>query len=70
MTDDMKQCDPCPWPLDCCTEDGAPKPERVAADCPRAHDIWERRLGDARLVLVASPAALAPVAEEEELVGV
>ncbi len=72
MPDNPRQCEPCPWPLDCCTEEDAPKVKPVAADCPREHQLWERRLGQARLSLVSgvSMAELAALEEEEELVGV
>lgn len=68
MDNDSRQCDPCPWPLDCCTEDSAPKVEAASVDCPREHQLWERRLAQARLSLVSgvSMRELA-VLEEEEL---
>jgi hypothetical protein len=67
MIDDLKQCETCPWPLDCCTEDGAPKPKPVAVDCPREHEVWERRLGDKRLALLCdAPMAELPVPDHEE----
>ncbi len=71
MVDDLKQCETCPWPLDCCTEDGTPRAKPVAVDCPRDHQIWERRLGEARLSLMSgvSMAELAKL-EEDDLVGV
>ena len=68
MIDDSKQCETCPWPLDCCTEDGGPKTKPVAVDCPKEHAVWERRLGDGRLALMAgAPAAQLPVPDVEEL---
>lgn len=74
MNDDPKQCDTCPWPLDYCTEDGAPKAKPVAVNCPREHDVWERRLSEARLSLMSGVslrelAALEEL-EEDDLVGV
>ncbi len=71
MVDDQKECETCSWPLDCCTEDGTPKVKPVAVDCPRDHQLWERRLGEARLSLMSgvSMTELAAL-EEEDLVGV
>jgi len=67
MNDDLKQCETCPWPLVCCTEDGAPTPKPVAVDCPREPQVWERRLGDAHLALVAgAPMVELPAARDEE----
>jgi hypothetical protein len=44
---------------------GAPKP--VAVACAREHQVWERRLGDAHLALVAgAPMAELPAAGDEE----
>jgi hypothetical protein len=67
MTDNLNQCETCPWPLDCCTEDGAPKPKPVAVDCPRDRNVWERRLGDARLSLMTgAPVPELPALRDEE----
>ncbi len=49
MNHDPEQCETCLWPLGCCTEDGAPPTDPAAVDCPRAHAVWERRLGDTGL---------------------
>ncbi len=49
MADDVKLCDTCPWPIDCCTEEGVSRMKPVAVDCPRDHLLWERRLGQTRL---------------------
>ncbi len=67
MVDDLKQCETCPWPLDCCTEDGAPVMK--AADCPRDHDVWKRHIADSRLTLVETP-AVAIAEPEEDLIEV
>ncbi len=67
MMDDQKQCDVCPWPLDCCTEDGAPRAK--AADCPRDHAVWEHHIADARMMLTEVP-AVAVTEPEEDLVEV
>ncbi len=52
MIDDRKQCETCPWPLDCYTEDGELRTKPVAVDCPRDHSVWERRLGEVRLDVI------------------
>jgi len=72
MANDVKECELCSWPLDCCTEDGALTAKPVTADCPRDHQMWERRLSEARLSLVSgvSMKELAALEEEQELVGV
>ena len=64
MNDDPRLCETCPWPLECRTEDSAPKPDPVAVNCPRAHVVWERRLGANPLEIMTG--ALMPVAEIEE----
>jgi hypothetical protein len=68
MNYDPKLCETCPWPLDCCTEDGTPKPDPLAVDCPRAHVVWERRLGDTRLEVMTGTSMATREIEEEVLV--
>ncbi len=65
MPDDLKQCDTCPWPIDCCSEDGVAKPKPVAVDCPRDHLVWERRLGQARLDVITGT-SIGPVVELDD----
>ena len=67
MIDDSKQCEPCPWPLDCCTEQGAPIAKPVKADCPKEHGVWDRLLSDRLALPAASPIAALPEAEEDLL---
>lgn len=67
MTYDSKMCETCPWPLEC-PESGAPKPDPLAVDCPRAHEVWERRMGDTRLEVMTSAPIATPEIEEEVLV--
>lgn len=69
MTDDQKLCDTCPWPMDCCTDEGAARTKPVAVDCPRDHVVWERRLGQARLDVITGT-SLGQVVElnDEDLV--
>jgi len=71
MVDDPKQCEDCAWPIDCCTQDDAPKVKSVAVDCPKDHQLWERRLSEARLSLISgvSMTELAAL-EKEDLVEV
>jgi hypothetical protein len=68
MNNDPRPCDTCPWPLDCCTDDAAPKPDPAAVDCPRDHGVWERRLGDSGLLIRTATSMPASAIEEEVLV--
>jgi hypothetical protein len=68
MNHDPKLCETCPWPLECCTEDGAPKPDPLTVDCPRAHEVWERRLGGGGLEIATTTSMPAAQIEEEMLV--
>ncbi len=67
MTSDTKMCGTCPWPLDC-PEDSAPKPDPIAVDCPRSHAVWERRMGDDKLVVMTSTSIATEEIKEEVLV--
>lgn len=68
MNADPKACDTCPWPLDCCTDEAAPKPDPVAVSCPRAYEVWERSLGDGRLEIETGTSMPASEIEEQVLV--
>ncbi len=46
MRDEESACQNCAWPLDCCPERQADDRERTVLDCPREHDVWERRLAE------------------------
>ncbi len=66
---DLKQCDTCPWPLDCYNDDGTVRVKPAAVDCPRDHAVWERRLGDARLAIITgTPLGQLPELEDEDVV--
>ena len=67
MTPDTKICETCPWPLDC-PDNLAPKPDPIAVDCPRAHAVWERRMGDDRLAILTGASIATEEIEEEVLV--
>jgi hypothetical protein len=59
MNHEKKQCDICPWPLECSPEMRADRPDGV--DCPRDAHVWDRHLAD-------SPVALAGAAPLEATV--
>ncbi len=52
MIDESKQCETCPWPLECCPEE---RPAKPATACPRENDVWAREMGDRRLELPTTP---------------
>ncbi len=61
MNYDPRLCETCPWPLECCTEEGTPKPDPIVNDCPRCHEVWDFRMGEGRLEVLTS----APIATKE-----
>ncbi len=46
--DEESACPTCAWPLDCCPDNQADSRERSLRDCPMEHEVWDRRLGEAR----------------------
>jgi hypothetical protein len=60
---DKKQCEICPWPLDCSAEMKADKPK--GADCPREVRVWDWQLADNRVSL-ADTTPLERLAETEK----
>ncbi len=67
MNEKPNLCDTCPWPLECCTEEGTPRPKPMTVDCPRDHAVWDRRLGDARLAVTTAAPTATGFMEEEDL---
>ncbi len=68
MTHDSKFCEVCPWPLDCCIEEGAPKPDPVLNDCPRSREVWEFRMSAAHVEIATGSSIATEEIEEEVLV--
>jgi hypothetical protein len=45
MIDESKQCETCPWPLECCPEE---RPAKPAPACPRETGVWAREMRGGR----------------------
>ncbi len=61
MDTNLKQCETCPWPIECPPEE---RPAKPRAACPRETATWERLLDGTGLVPNVTP--LDWVIEEEE----